>query len=145
MMTIYALLHDLRKAKPDAIVMFDFCNCVPTTVGSWRGVYAEPALGWIATGYSGNGHALAVTLARELGVREMATPTNGLAPTVNDLITELERSIDGREFTGWKGGEFRYSGNNTLHIDNSGDVTNTGLVRVQDHDWRVMLHTRYEV
>lgn len=122
MMTIDDLLYDLRKAKTDAVVMFDFCNCAPTTVGSWRGIYAEPALGWIATGYSGNGKQ----------------------PTVADLIAELERAIDGREYTGWKGGEFSYNGRDTLHIDNAGDWTNTELVRVENDDWRVLLHTRRE-
>jgi hypothetical protein len=122
MMTIDDLLYDLRKAKPDAVVMFDFCNCAPTTIGSWRGIYAEPALGWIATGYSGKGKT----------------------PTVADLIAELERAIDGREYTGWKGGEFRYTGSDTLHIDNNGESTNTELVRAENDDWRVVLHTRRE-
>jgi hypothetical protein len=122
MMTIDDLLHDLRKAKPDAVVMFDFCNCAPTKVDSWRGSYDDPALGWVATGYSGNSKA----------------------PKVADLISELERAIDGREYTGWKGGEFRYAGSNTLHIDNRGDYTNTELVRAEIDDWRVLLHTRRE-
>ena len=122
MMTIKELLYDLRKLKPETEVYFDFAGTTPTTVASWRGVYAEPALGWVATGHSGNGKAT----------------------TVSDLIIELETAIDGRDYTGWKGGEYSYSENNVLHIDNPGGCTNTELVRVEDNDWCVILHTRKE-
>lgn len=123
MMTIDAVLQELKAAKPDARVYFDFANCVPTTVNSWRGIYDEPALGWQPAGYSGN-------------VKEY--------PTAASLIRELERAIDGREYSGWKGGEYRYCGKHTLHIDNPGDSTNTEIVRVELDDWRVLLHTRTE-
>lgn len=122
MMTIAELLSDLRKAKPDAQVYFDFCRCVPTTVDSSRGDYSKPALGWASTSYSGDGKA----------------------PTVQDLIAELERSTDGRSYTGWKGGDYRYSTRHTICVDNPGDWTSTELVRVEDDEWQVILHTRQE-
>jgi hypothetical protein len=125
MMTINELLSELRKAPLDTLVIFDFCHCVPTKVGSWRGVYAHPALGWVATGYSGGGPS-----------------SCGVMPKVADLIAELEKAIDGREYGGWKGGEFSYSGNEPLHIDNSGESTNTELVGVEIDDWLVVLHTK---
>lgn len=122
MMTIDDLLCDLQKANPDATVYFDFCNCFPTIIESWRGVYAEPALGWKSLEYS----------------------KRRQAPTVSALIAELRHAKDGRPFTGWKGGEFRFEGSDTLHIDNAGECTNTELVRVENDDWRVFLHTRRE-
>jgi hypothetical protein len=125
MITINELLTTLRTApKQDGRVYLNFCRCVPTTVGSWRGIYAEPALGWQPAGYSGN-------------VKEY--------PTVASLIVELEKAIDGREYTGWKGGEYTYDGSETLHIDNSGDCTNTEIVRVEVKEWgEVVLHTATE-
>lgn len=122
MMTIAELLQDLKRAKPDAEVIFDFGRCAPTTVASSRGDYSQPALGWCATGYSGGGKA----------------------PTVTDLIAELERATDGREYTGWKGGEYTYTPQHTICVDNPGDWTSTQLVRVEDQEWRVVLHTRME-
>lgn len=125
MITINELLKTLRAApKPDGRVYLNFCRCVPTTVYSWRGTYAEPALGWQPAGYSGN-------------VKEY--------PTVASLIAELEKAIDGREYTGWKGGEFSYDGSKTLHIDNPGDYTNTEIVRVEVKAWgEVVIHTATE-
>jgi len=122
MMKISELLHDLRRAKPDAEVRFDFAGCAPTTVESSRGDYSTPALGWCATSYSGSGKA----------------------PTVAELVAELERATDGREYTGWKGGEYTYTPSDPLCVDNPGDWTDTQLVRVEDQEWRVILHTRME-
>lgn len=121
-MTIDELLHDLKRAKPEAEVRFDFGGCAPTTVASSRGDYATPALGWCATSYSGGGKA----------------------PTVAALVAELEMAIDGREYTGWKGGKYTYTPRHTICVDNPGDWTSTQLVRVEDQDWRVILHTRIE-
>jgi hypothetical protein len=121
-MKIADLLHDLRRAKPDAEVRFDFAGCAPTKVGSSRGDYSQPALGWCATSYSGSGKA----------------------PTVAELIAELERATDGRKYTGWKGGEYTFTPNDPLCVDNPGDWTDTQLVRVEDQEWRVILHTRME-
>ena len=123
MMTINEILKELRRAKPDGRVYLSFCRCVPTTVRSWRGIYAEPALGWQPGGYS-------------CDVKEY--------PTAASLIAELERAIDGREYTGWKGGEYKYAGNETLHVDNSGDCTNTEIQRVEVKEWEVVLHTATE-
>jgi len=125
MININELLAILRAApKPDGRVYLDFARCVPTSVESWRGIYAEPALGWKPGGYSGS-------------VKEY--------PTVASMIAELEMAIDGREYTAWKGGEYSYNGSETLHIDNPGDCTNTEIVRVEVKEWgEVILHTATE-
>lgn len=126
MITTNELLAILRTApKSDGRVYLDFCRCVPTTVDSWRGFYAEPALGWEVAGYySGS-------------VKEY--------PTVASLIAELEKAIDGREYTGWKGGEYTYNGDETLHIDNPGDFTSTEIAHVEFKECgEVVLHTATE-
>jgi hypothetical protein len=119
-MTIAELLLELESAAPDAIVVFDFCSCVPTTIASWRGDYSFPALGWSPTGYSGHGKP----------------------PTVKNLIEELEDATSGKTFGGWKGGEYAYSPNHELMIDNRGDCTATHLLCVRDEGYRVVLHAR---
>lgn len=125
-MKIGELIQRLKMAeKQDAEVWFDFAGCVPTTVDSWRGIYAEPALGWKPTGYSVTPH------------------DHGNSITVAMLIAELEGCI-GREYTGWKGGEYTYTKGDTLHIDNPGDCTHTELSRVEDLGYAVILHTLYQ-
>lgn len=110
-----------NKTKP---VVFDFCGCVPTSIASWRGIYAEPAIGWESTGYSSkteNRHFYKVT--------------------VNDLLIELKHAISGVEYTGWKGGKFSYTGNEILHVDNPGDCSNTEIVAVTELSYYVVLCT----
>ena len=116
-MTINRLLAILSQAKPELRVHFDFCDCVPTQIASWRGVYAEPALGWEASGY----HSGDITVA--------------------SLIKELQRAIDGRSYGGWKGGDFYYTGDETLHIDNFGQRTQTEILGVDIFDWCVIIVT----
>lgn len=120
MITINELLTLLRGApKPDGKVSYAFGWCLPTTIESWRGIYAQPALGWQPY------HAC-----------------TGEPPTVASLIKELEEAIDGREFTGWKGGQYSYTGDEPLHVDNPGEVSHTVIERVEISDWgRVTLHT----
>ncbi len=118
-MNIKQVIEKLKQAPADHRVYFSPLRCVPTTVDSWRGIYAEPALGWEPSGYSGN-------------VKEY--------PTVASLIAELERAIDGRIYTGWKGGEYSYTENHTLHIDNPGDCTSTEIKEITVGEYQVVIH-----
>lgn len=120
-MIILDIKNQLKAAKPDTRVYFDFCQCVPTRVDSWRGIYAEPALGWSPSGYSKSG------------------PVK--YPTVGDLLIELDRATSGDIFCGWKGGEYAYSDNDTLHVDNPGDCTYTDITSIKVSKWEVVIHT----
>lgn len=115
-LTIGEVIEALESAKPDGPVHFDFCGLVPTTVDSWRGIYAEAALGF--------------------------ENAEGIAPTAQQLLCNLREAIDGREFTGWKGGDYRYTSSTPLHVDNPGRYTNTAIDRIEVDDWRVILHTK---
>lgn len=123
-MTIGELIDALRQVKADSRVQFDFANCVPGQIASWRGIYSEPALGWKATGYSRAG-----------GGSQDAAPTVGL------LVAELLNATDGREYEGWKGGDFTYRLSSPLHVDNPGDYSKTAIVGVDDRDYYVVLQT----
>jgi len=125
MKTVNEVLAALRQAKPDGRVYFSFGRCIPTTVDSWRGVYAEPALGWKPAGYSGH-------------------VEQGDYPTAAVLIERLERAISGDTFTGWKGGEFTYVGDERLHVDNPGDCTHTEIVTIEINEYETVLHTATE-
>lgn len=123
MMTINGLIRELNRAKPDFRVYFSFCNCVPTKIQSWRGIYDDPAIGWQPSGYSGH-------------VEEY--------PTVSSLISELEKAKDGRLYEGWKGGDYSYNGDEILHVDNPGDYTNTEITHIEIKDFEVIIHTQKE-
>ena len=85
-MTIGELMAALRKADSGVKVYYDFAGCAPTRIASSRGDYAVPALGWCATGHSGDGQA----------------------PTAAELVQELETSVSGMVYVGWKGGKYAY-------------------------------------
>lgn len=109
-------LIELLKAKPqDVSVSFDFCRVYPTTVDSWRGIYAELALGW-TEGYEGR------------------------CETVGALVKELESAV-GRTFTGYKGGDYVMDADTPLHVDNYGMASNTDIVAVTGGKWGVVLET----
>ena len=119
-MTIGELMAALRKADGGARVHYDFAGCAPTRVASSRGDYATPALGWCATSHSGDGQA----------------------PTAMELVLELETSVSGMVYEGWKGGKYTYKLSDTLCVDNPGDWTDTHIVGVEDLGHVVILHTR---
>jgi hypothetical protein len=116
-MTINKLISLLKGAKQDIHVYFSFCSCIPTEIASWRGIYAEPALGWSPSGYYGE------------------------YPTVESLIKELESAITHKGYCGWKGGDFYYNGDEPLHIDNEGECTYTEISDVEIKEWEVIIHT----
>jgi hypothetical protein len=120
-MTIGEVIDALETAKPDLRVVFDFGGVVPSEVASWRGIYEEAALGFEG---GDHGHSGEVTAGK--------------------LLAHLREVIDGRAYTGWKGGDYRYSRETQLHIDNRGCCTNTELTRVEVGEFDVMLHTEHD-
>ena len=132
MRTIREVIEALEKAHADAPVQFAFAYAVPTTVDSWRGIYAEPALGW-----------------RDGG---RGSSTDG--PTASTLLAEL-RAVPSRTYSGWKGGEYCYRRSDPLHIDNPGECSNTEIARVEVQPpttlddgevlvGRVIIHTEHD-
>ena len=113
-------LIDALEALPDQSqsVEFDFCGVAPTTINSSRGWYAQPALGWAPTGYSGEAQS----------------------PTVSDLVRELELALT-KTYEGWKGGDYRYSRSSPLWVDNPGDWSETFVTGVDDSRYAVILKT----
>ena len=118
-MTIGQLIKLLNKADLEHRVYFDFANCIPDSIASWRGIYAEPALGWCPSGYS-------------------ASNTDRKNCTVGELLEMLNEAL--REtYIGWKGGEFQYNLDSPLHVDNNGDCTHTEISNVRIlRDWVIL-------
>lgn len=111
-----------RENGEDKEVLFDFEYAFPTEFGSWRGVYRELALGFAFVGYG-------------LGDNQERKE-----PTLKEFIKMCKETI-GKEFTGWKGGEFIMDENTPIWVANDGNSGETGIVGVKDEGWRVRLLT----
>jgi hypothetical protein len=61
--------------------------------------------------------------------------------TVEEMISDLESAIDGRTFTGYKGGEYSYSEETPLHVDNYGDCTDTRIKSIKESEYYVIIKT----
>ena len=116
-LTIGQILAQLKECEQDTIVYYDFALTNPTTVESWRGDYKLPALG-----YGG-----------------------GTCITVATLISELELSISGKIYEGWKGGDYRFNRSQTLHVANPGQCDGeTCVAGVTVTSYCVILDTKFE-
>lgn len=104
-------------------VDYDFGTAVPTSLDSWRGIYSELALGYRLSGYDNDDDHFAHA-------------------TAENLLSELKSAI-GKEFEGWKGGEFTMDENTPVWVANAGNSGNTGIVDVIDCGWRIILMTAY--
>lgn len=112
-----------REEKEPKNVCFDFGTAIPTTLDSWRGSYDELALGYKLSGYDNNDEHFSKT-------------------TAEALLNELKSAI-GKEFTGWKGGEFHMNKSTRVWVANPGNAGNTGIVEVVDDGCRIILLTSY--
>lgn len=108
----------------DIYVQFDFGSAIPTTLDSWRGSYSELALGYELVGYDGDDDA------------------NYNSMKVEKLLKDLKSAI-GKEFYGWKGGDFKMSENTPVWVDNSGNANNCAIVDVLDKGYFCVLLTAY--
>lgn len=105
----------VRDASDPPRVVFDFEYAHPVSIGSWRGIYSELALGF------------------DLGGEEMTLPA----------FTELLRSAVGKEFCGYKGGDYTMSRHTPVWVANHGHTGNTAVVGVLDGGWQVVILTTY--
>jgi hypothetical protein len=126
-MTLGEMIDILSLANPEAEVSYDFPDQYPTRVDSWRGVYAQLALG------------------------------HGSKPiAVSDMLADLNAAV-GATFTGWKGGEYEMDRETPVHVANPGQSGQTRIHSIDisraigDHAKGgkysyayVIIHTRYE-
>lgn len=116
-MTLGRLIRLLEGERPDNTVRFDFGGFIPRRLGSWRGVYAELALGYD---------------------NDWQKPV-----TVAELLAEL-RSAIGKTFTGYKGGEFKMDKGTKVWADNYGEYNQRAIVGLADCDYRTVLATAFD-
>lgn len=113
---IVAKLEAIEAAhtdKEDFWVRYDFGSLTPTKLMSWRGVYAELALGY------------------EDGKNW---------PKITDVLDELKSGI-GKTFEGYKGGDFKMGRGTPVWVANYGDSGNTAIVDILDNSYEAIIIT----
>lgn len=109
-------LIDLLKGEAQSDeVRFDFGLLIPRKVASYRGYYEQLALGYDQDWQK--------------------------SVTVADLLAELGGAV-GRDYGGWKGGEYTMGRTTPVWAANSGESPGTGIVGVR-RDTYVILETVY--
>lgn len=98
-------------------VVFNFAGFYPTSLHSWRGIYAELAVGYSNENWKN-------------------------APKISDAINMFESAV-GRTYTGYKGGDFTMSNDTPVWVDNYGESHSTGIVDVLDLEIEIVLVTNY--
>ena len=110
------------KDEPDdkqPTVNYDFEYLFPTDIDSWRGSYAELALNFVGYVYSDK--------------RPMK---------VADFLKMLKEAV-GKEFIGYKGGEFIMSKHTPVWVANYGNSGNTAVIDIVDGGYFVLIVTAY--
>lgn len=109
-----------KKKKDDqANIYFDFADTFPTHLHSWRGSYAELAIGFGGGTYSSDDKAM----------------------TVIDFYKILKEAI-GKTYIGWKGGDFVMGKNTPLWVSDDGMGSQTGIIEIVDEGYQVILMTQ---
>ncbi len=107
-------------------VCFDFGSAIPTVLASWRGSYAELALGYRLTRY------------------DAADQDKGRFGDcfADKLLEELKGAI-GKTYEGWKGGDFVMDADTPVWVSNQGNADNTGVIGVLDKGFQLVILTDY--
>lgn len=116
-------------------VRFDFGYFFPTRLSSWRGSYDE-----LAIEYMDGDEARELYAARQKN--KVKNHKLIKEPSVTEFLAMLNDAV-GKEFTGYKGGEFTMGLNTPIWVANSGDGNNTAVVGVIDEGYGVIVETRW--
>lgn len=124
--TAYQKFDEMKSkySSDGPYVNFDFEYIYPTGVSSWRGSYRE----------------LAITFDYHDWIGEYHKPEKQL--TVVEFVDLLKSTI-GKQFTGYKGGEFTMGKNTPVWVANYSNTGNTAIVDVVDEEYEVILVTKY--
>jgi hypothetical protein len=104
----------------EARVVYDFEELYPTDIESWRGSYSELALNFKT---------------------ENSYPDDKRL-TVTEFFKLLKETV-GREFTGYKGGEFKMNKMTPVWVANYGNAGNTAVIDIIDNDYEIIIMTGY--
>ena len=114
-LTLGELIGKLKSQDQDEIIRFDFAYLRPTGIHSWRGDYSQLAIGWTSEN-------------KDMKVSE---------------LLKLCEDADGKDFQGWKGGDFTMDYGTPVWVANPNESANTAIVDVTEETY-VIIHTAYQ-
>jgi len=114
--------HPNRNYK-EISVKYDFGECYPTSLDSWRGSYVELALN-----YCDVGHHSTVPNPKMLNVLE---------------FIEMLKDAIGKTFEGYKGGDFLMEENTPVWVSNYGYASFSAVIDIKDEDCEIIIITAY--
>ena len=117
-------LITLLKYRPqDDEVEFAFPpTVIPTTLASYRGFYEQLALGWEKPKYEGDKTKKCL---------------------VAQLLLECQDAL-GKEFTGWKGGDYTMYERTPVWCANPGETGSIAIIGLYDCRYKTVLKTDFE-
>lgn len=113
-LTLGDLIDRLKALPRDHRIFYDFCGLVPDGLASWRGIYAQLALGW----------------------------NENAEPTVGDVL-DLCEGVVGTVRQGYKGGDYRMDRGTPVWAANWGQVGSTAVLDVADRGYWAIIETGY--
>lgn len=111
------IIEQLRRIPAEQIIYYDFAAMNPTKLLSFRGDYAQLALGW--------GH---YDTADEM--------------TVGALRVHLSGSL-GEHFEGYKGGGRVATADSIVWVANVGETSDTAISKITNESCGAIIHTRW--
>jgi hypothetical protein len=117
-MTLGEMILFLRREKQDNIVKFDFCNFAPTSFHSYRGYYDQLAVGY-----------------------EQCSWRDGESTTVKQFLEKCNEAKGGT-FMGWKGGDFKMTGDTPVWVAESGETGGTAIINIKDMGYFTLIETK---
>jgi hypothetical protein len=118
--TLGELIARLEALPEDRAIEFDFGGAIPTSFNSWRGVYADLALGFGIHGFNGG-----------------KIETN---ETVTGLLKKAKHA-NGGTYGGYKGGHFTMNKNTPVWVDNYGECTKTAIKGIEEKEYGLKIIT----
>jgi len=118
----------IKKYDHEANVEFDFEYAYPVGLSSWRGSYDELALNFSFVGYGVEGF----TKIENYEPKEMPI----------SKFLELLKNALGKEYTGWKGGDFIMGKTTPVWVANDGNSGNTAVVGIINDGHTIYLQTQ---
>lgn len=118
---IVAIQKDrIEGGRSEAEVYYDFEYLYPTRIDSWRGSYSELALNYTSSRISENSAPMKVT-----------------------QFYEMMKGVVGKEFDGYKGGEFLMTLFTPVWVANNGNSGSTAVVDIIDRGYNVIIVTGF--
>lgn len=111
-------LATLSDGTNEPVLTINENECIDTVwfIQSWRGSYDEPSI---------------------------RIASAEIEACLNDVQKQLSRILQGETFTGFKGGEFVYTGDQILRVTRHGEETDRRIVRVsKSDDGIIFFHTQ---